>query len=107
MSTRRVTLYDRSVPGYSRHVWAVLGADGGLTVSGQSLSRGDDLSEYEWAMTVAPAGVPVLTTALAGDATAGVLDALVALFAADGHADLQAVLNGHEIPYEFWSRVGD
>ena len=87
-------------------VWATLGRDGALTISGQDLSSGlYSLAEYEYALTVKAADVDQVVSALGGAPGADVLALL--------HANAETILRvgekrwleEHYIPATFWSRI--
>lgn len=88
--------------------WIGLDSDGSLTISGHDIGRGVDdvwgMSEYEFTRTVAPAAVTVLRT------TAGLGDGPLLAAIRDRFGTtrvLEEYLEDHDIPSEFFSRVGD
>lgn len=95
----------------SRYLQATLYANGDVAIEGQDLGKGveafwgEGLTEYEFAMTIRAADVPLLHQALA--AQGDVLLALKQWFASQSSLEPGAFLDAHNIPYEFWSRVGD
>ena len=110
--TTSVVLWQTRDAGGTRYLDATLTAEGELVIAGQDLGPGveqvfgEGLIEYEYALTVAAADVPALAAALG--ATGG--DVLAALQATFGRGQVigpAALLDEHDIPYEFWSRVGD
>ena len=104
---RRQPLTDVRTPTSRRAVWAMLHDDGRLTIEGQSLSRGADFFEYEWAFTIAPADIPVLAAAIGGTADDDPLPLLATLYQAEARIDLRRLLDRHGVRSTFWSRVGD
>lgn len=95
----------------SRDLSATLHDDGHVTIRGQDVGGGvgrgwgSGSSEYEWAWSIQERDVPQLVLAL--DAGDDVLAALAARFSDDAGANLGRFLKEHDIPAEFWSRVGD
>ena len=91
--------------------WGVEGAtlhdDARLSIEGQSLNRGADFFEYEWAFTIAPADIPVLVEAIGGTTDDDPLPLLATLFHAESRIDLRRLLDRHGVRFTFWSRVGD
>ncbi|WP_144122475.1 hypothetical protein [Catellatospora sichuanensis] len=104
---RRQPLTEVRTPTSWRAEWATLHDDGRLTVEGQSLSRGADFFEYEWAFTIAPADIAALVTALGGLDGDDPLALLATLFQAESRVDLRRLLQRHGVQFGFWSRVGD
>ncbi|GAA1363831.1 hypothetical protein [Catellatospora chokoriensis] len=104
---RKQTLTDVRAPGSWRAAWATVHDDGRLTVEGQSLSRGADFFEYEWAFTIAPADIAALVTALGGSAGDDPLALLATLYEGEARVDLRRLLDRNGVRFGFWSRVGD
>lgn len=92
-----------------RHLVAYGAAGGGLRIEG--VDRGDEVEriwgerEYEWIITLEAPAVRKLLTALGAQGDA--LPALEQRFGGERSSDLNAFLDEHEIPYDFWSRHGD
>ena len=104
---REIPLHETRSTDGSRTVWATYDDAGSLSIEGQSLSRSADFFEYEWAFTVDAEHLPALVSALGGQPGDDVTVLLRALFAADSHPDLRDIFQRHDIPFRFWSRVGD
>ncbi|GIF98116.1 hypothetical protein [Catellatospora citrea] len=104
---RKQTLTDVRTPSSWRAEWATLHDDGRLTVEGQSLSRGADFFEHEWAFTIAPADIPALVAMLRGADGDDPLALLETLFQAEARVDFRRLLDRHGVRFGFWSRVGD
>ena len=106
---RQVVLRDERKPGDFRHFSARIEPNGDLVFAGQDM--GDAVEdwvgarEYEWAWTVVSADVPRLAAALG--ARGDLLDAIAARFSGERVREIEPFLKQHEIPYSFWSRVGD
>lgn len=92
-----------------RRLTAFRTPDGGIRIEG--LDYGDEVErilgerEYEWIMTLEPAAVLQLLTVLGTEDDP--LTALERRFGDDRSSDLNAFLDEHGIPYDFWSRTGD
>ena len=109
----RVTLVESRDDQGIRSLWAETDDEGELTVLGQDLGPGVSAffgpgnTEYEFAFTVARGDVGSLCRVL-GEGT-DVLSMLEHEFRSGrmrSSSQLQQLLNEHEIPFEFWSRVG-
>ena len=109
----RVTLVESRDDLGIRSLWAETNTKGDLTVLGQDLGPGvsaffgSGATEYEFAFTVAREHLDGLRRAL-GEGT-DILTVLEQEFRSGrlrSSQELQQVLNDHEIPFEFWSRVG-
>ena len=102
---RRVSLWARN----KLYVDAVLRPDGSLVLQGQDLTSPNmwGMSEYEYALTVAPPDVSRVVAALGGSAG----DDVLALLAANAELIVttgeKRWLGGVGVEPEFWSRVGD
>lgn len=85
-----------------------LGQDGSLRIQGQDLNPANPFGgEYEYAMTVRPADVPLIVAALGGEPGADVLALMREHARAIVGQGESRFLKGLGIDYEFWSRVGD
>ncbi|TVQ39769.1 MAG: hypothetical protein EA370_04435 [Wenzhouxiangella sp.] len=106
-----VSLLETRAGGGSRQTGARLKDDGTILIEGHDLGPGVDvflgagMTEYEWALSIKPPGVRALKMALACDDD--VLAALGQRFSGDASADLQPFLDSNDVPYEFWSRLGE
>jgi hypothetical protein len=95
----------------SRYLQATLAPNGDVAIEGQDLGKGvegfwgEGLTEYEFAMTIQAVNVPALLAALG--AQSNVLSALQEQFESQSDMAAKTFLDAHNIPYEFWSRIGD
>lgn len=95
----------------SRYLQATLAPNGNVVIEGQDLGQGvaqffgEGLTEYEFAMTIQAADVPLLLKALATQSN--VLIALQQQFQSQSNLEPGAFLEAHNVPYTFWSRIGD
>ena len=95
----------------SRYLQATLRGNGNVVIEGQDLGKGvedvfgEGLTEYEFAMTIQAADIPGLLKAL--EAQGDVLSALQHQFKSHTSTEPGTFLNTHNVPYEFWSRLGD
>ena len=111
MTRKSVILRDIHDELGSRSLTASLSDDGTLTIEGQDLGDGveqcfgPENREYEWAWTIQSSNVPKLRLAL--DARDDVLAAMAAKFSNDATFDFDAFIEDQDIPYEFWSRIGE
>ena len=112
MTERTVTLRNERYEHNAYHLRARLGDDGSLVIEGQDLGATAEefwgSREYEWTITVKPAALPRLVTALGG--TPGEddpLDLLAARFREDERHATRTFLEEAGVPFDFWSRVGD
>lgn len=85
-------------------------AEGGLQITGHDLGPGvsnlfGGSSEYEFERRLSPEDTAVLRDRLGIAADADVLATIQDRF--DSTTDLEAFIAAHEIPSEFWSRIGD
>jgi hypothetical protein len=94
------------IPGLA--VRLTVGDDGSVSIEGQDLQPPPGFGgEYEYAMTIRPGDVPRLAAALGTD-----VDGIPAAWEAQVTAIVlgggeRRWLRAHDIPYEFWSRIGD
>ena len=113
MAARTVDLRRIDGDGDFLRRWVPLDDDGDLRVEGQDLGRtveeiwGDGLREYEFIRTVRKEHVPLLIDALGGQPGDDVLDLIEQRFAGQGTNELEKLIQEHDVPNEFWSRVGD
>ena len=111
MSKKSVTLRRVRSSGDSRTLTATLRPDGSLLIEGQDIGEGVEAAfgsgnwEYEWALTLQANAVAQFVSTCGGGKD--VLAILSAQFSDAAAAGLQPFLDKHDIPYEFWSRVGD
>ena len=93
----------------TRLLEASLIAGGDLRLSG--LDWGDGVEEifgyreYEYVLTVKSADLPQLQKAIGRQAD--ILTSLQKLFSSQQAAGPKTFLDEHNIPYDFWSRLGD
>jgi hypothetical protein len=106
MQERSVILRNtRDASGWP-HLEATLRADGALSIEGQDLGAGvagvfgADVTEHEWAYSIAPEDVQKLAAALGS--SGDVLDALAERFSVDAASGLKGFLDESGIPYEMW-----
>ena len=104
-----VILRDEKTATDTRFLSARLNEQGDLVIEGQDLGQGVkdifDCIEYEWAWTIKSEHLPAMKKALS--ANNGILDALKQHFSDKNAANLHSFIKDHEIPHEFWSRIGD
>ena len=97
----------------SRYLGAKLNEDGDLIIEGQDLGPTVEAfwdagnTEYEWAIVVHAANIPLFVAALGGAPGVDVLPLLASRFADDERYGSKTFLDEHDVPTEFWSRVGD
>lgn len=99
--------YFDGIPGLG--VWLEPQPDGAVRIVGQDLTPPTGLGggEYEYAMTIAAADTPRLAEALGTD-----VDGIPAAWEAQASSIVfgggeRRWLIAHDIPFEFWSRVGE
>lgn len=85
-------------------------ADGGLQITGHDLGPGvsnifGGSSEYEFERRLSPEATAALRELLGVAPDGDLLVAIEDRF--DSTTDLEAFIAAHEIPSEFWSRIGD
>lgn len=109
--SKTVALRSTQDEGGPRHLRATLTPDGDVHIEGQDFGAavekffGEGYTEYEYALTVRAADVPKLLAALGADRDP--LSALQSYFGDPDTPDPQSFLKDHDIPFEFWSRVGE
>jgi hypothetical protein len=110
---RKILLRSTRDASGSRNLWAKINAEGDLVIEGQDLGSGvsefwgPGNTEYEWDWTIRKESLPKLVAELGGGEDGDVLSLLAARFFGDAAAEIESFLKAHEIPFEFWSRVGD
>jgi hypothetical protein len=108
---KSVLLWRYRDSGGFRSLYAVLAENGDVRLEGQDLGPGveqifgEGLTEYEYTMTILAQDVPALRRAL-GDKS-DLLQALKEALGDPGMIGPKAFLDEHNIPHEFWSRIGD
>lgn len=108
---KSVVLRSSRDKGGSRFLGATLLENGDVRIEGQDLGPGVEnvfgqgYTEYEYIMTIRVKNVPALLQALG--AKSDVLSALQKYFGDPSTEDPRSFLKNHNIPFEFWSRVGD
>jgi len=112
VTDRAVILREERYEHNAYHLRARLGEDGSLVIEGQDLGAvAEDFwgsPEYEWTITVAPAALPRLVTALGGSpGDDDPLDLLAARYRDDERCATRTFLEDAGVPFEFWNRVGD
>lgn len=111
MDEREITLRDEKSSTGSWSLIARIEDNGGLIIEGQDLGKSVEefwgSTEYEWDITVSAENLPRLVSALGGAIGDDPLALLAARFAQDEHYGTTRFLEDHDIPYGFWSRVGD
>ncbi len=106
---QKVVLRDERSKGDSRYFSAEIRPSGNLVFYGQDL--GDEVEkffscrEYEWSLTVEAKELPRLAAALGG--IDDILTAIAEKFSNGKANGVDPFLKENDIPYEFWSRVGD
>ena len=102
----------RSQDSYgTRYLGAILTENGDVRIEGQDLGSGlqeifgEGITEYEYIFTIMAQAVPALLNALG--AKGNVLVALQRQFTDPAAEDPKTFLDKHEVPYEFWNRMGD
>lgn len=109
---RRVALQRSTVEGSSYHLDAEL-RDGALVIGGDDYGSvvekffGRGHSSYEWAITVAEDDVPELLAVIGEDEDADPLEALQRWVEGGGTTHFKALLDEHDVDYDFWSWIGD
>ncbi len=98
--------------GSTRTVWLSRLTDGGIAIEGQDLGDlsgffGAGVREYEWATSVTVDELPKLRTALAGSATADIVDLVKNRFSGVRHDEFRQFCENHDIRSNFWSRFGE
>jgi hypothetical protein len=94
------------IPGLG--VWIEVRDDGAIRIIGQDLNPPAGFGgEYEYEMTIAAVDAPHLAAALGTD-VAGIVDAwdaqVTGIVLGGGE---RRWLVAHDIPHEFWSRIGE
>jgi hypothetical protein len=104
-----VVLYSSREAGSTITVWASVGDDGALRIVGQDLGRVvEELfggREYEWEIVVRPEIAERLGRVLGWEGD--LLAAVVGRFSGPQAVGFRSFLSDHEVPHDFWSRVGD
>ena len=102
----------RSQDSYgTRYLGAILADNGDVRIEGQDLGSGlqeifgEGITEYEYIITIRAQDVPALLEALG--AKGDVLVALQKLFSDPAAEEPKSFLDKHNVPYEFWNRMGD
>jgi hypothetical protein len=110
---RSVTLRSE-IAGRDRHSLTIgLDENGDVRIEGQDLGPsvaewwGEGRTEYEWTITIAAADVSAYVRCLGGSPGDDVLELVRACYDRDSRCASQSFLNGHGIPNDLWSRVGD
>jgi hypothetical protein len=109
--SKTVVLRDTRDQLGTRYLGATLAANGDVIIEGQDLGAGveeffgEGLREYEYVITVRGAEIPALLQALGTETD--VLMALQKRFGNGVKTDLATLLKAQNIPYDFWSRIGD
>ena len=108
---KTIELWQYHDAGGSRKLTASILPSGDLRFDGLDYGDGVEsafgagLREYEYALTVQAADVPLLAAALGDEAN--LLQALETYFHQQAPAGPKTFLDERQIPYDFWSRVGD
>lgn len=95
----------------TRFLGVSLTPGGDVVIEGQDIGDGVEAAfgagfrEYEWAYFVVQGDIAALLHALG--AQTDILTALGQRFSDEQASELQPFLDGHAIPYQFWSRMGD
>jgi len=90
---------------------AILEANGDVKIVGQDLGMmveefwGEGLLEYEYVITIQSKDVSSLSEALG--AKQDVLISLQEYYSNPEAQGIKSLLKQHDIPYKFWSRIGD
>lgn len=106
-----IVLRDTQDKGGRRQLSACLQGDGTLLIEGHDMGPGvsnwfgPDVTEYEWSISLPPSGVEKLKLALS--CQDDLLTALLDRFSGEASGGLQAFLDKHAGPYDFWSRAGE
>ncbi len=102
-------LRDENGPGGNRYLSAYINGGGDLIFEGRDLGKGvDDIfgyAEYEWYQTIRKEHLEKLCQALGN--TTELLAMIKQKFHGEGSSQISSFLQEHDIPVEFWSRVGD
>ena len=105
----KVILRSESSQGNTRALRASINKSGDLVVEGQDLGpQVTDLfgaNEYEFGWTIKAGDVPLLKEAIGepGDT----LKLLKKHFKNENASKLKPLMENHEVPFKFWSRIGD
>lgn len=104
--TTNVVLHEERTQSLWRTLTARVSQEGDLRVDGQDLSR--SMGEYEWAYTVKAADLPALMNALGGTGDDDLLTLLSARCTGrEADRQLRRLLDQHDIPFGFWSRIDE
>lgn len=105
----RVVLRQQRDADGTRYLEAYYAPSGDIVIEGQDLGKGVEdffgFSEYEWVWTIKAADIPQLLNAL--EIEANPLRALGQRFSGAQAAGLSSFLDGQQVPYSAWSRIGD
>lgn len=109
---RRVALQRSETRGTSYHLDAEL-RDGAVVIRGDDYGSaveeffGGGQRGYEWAITVAEGDVPELLAVIGEDEDADPLEALRRWVEGGGTTHFRALLDEHDVEYDFWSWISD
>lgn len=109
MNKKTIVLREERKSGDYRFLGAEVKDNGDLVFEGKDLGSGVkavfDCVEYEWYWTIKAANIPKFKDAIGENGD--ILELLEKNFSHEKAAGLSDFMNKNDIPFEFWSRIGD